>query len=67
MHDLEAQCGWGTKNCATWKIEKAVHYFVQADRVTMEKGKEPQMLEGCLIWDVAQPLDELRHKFLNTF
>ncbi len=46
--------GGGSKDCIAWKVEKAVHYFVHADKVTTDfstdQGKE---LEGCLIWDVA--------------
>ncbi len=29
----------GSKNCIAWKIEKAVHYFVNADKVTTDSGK----------------------------
>ncbi len=40
--------GGGSKDCIAWKVEKAVHYFVHADKVTTdsstEKGKEPQPL-----------------------
>ncbi len=28
----------GSKNCVTWKVEKAVHYFVQADKVTTDSS-----------------------------
>ncbi len=63
--------GGGIKDCVTWKADKAVHYFVHADKVTTDsstdKGKEQQPLEGCLIWDVAQPLYKLHPTFLNTF
>ncbi len=59
------------KNCVAWKVEKAVHYVVHEDSVTtvssVDYGKEPQPLEGCLIWDVAQSLDKLHQKSLNTF
>ncbi len=58
------------KNCVAWKVEKTAHYFVHADKVTADsstdKGKEPRLVEGCLIWDVAQPLYKLHRKFLNT-
>ncbi len=63
--------GGGSKNRVAWKVEKAVHYFVHADEVTKDSstdyGKEPQPLEGCLIWDVVQHLYRLHRKFLNTF
>ncbi len=26
--------GGGSKDCVAWKVEKAVHYFVHADKVT---------------------------------
>ncbi len=26
----------GSKNCVGWKVGKAVHYFVLADKVTMD-------------------------------
>ncbi len=43
--------GESSKNCVAWKVEKAVHYFVHADKVTTDSstnyGKEP--LKGCLI------------------
>ncbi len=55
--------GGTAKNCVAWKVEKAVHYFEHADKVTTES----QPLEGCLIWVVAQPLNKLHRKFLNTF
>ncbi len=32
--------GGGSKNCATWKVEKAVHYFVNADRVTTDSSTD---------------------------
>ncbi len=59
----------GSKDCVSWKVEKAVYYFVLADKVTADShlGKKPQSLEGCLIWDVAQPRYNLQRKFLNTF
>ncbi len=62
----------GSKNCFAWKVEKAVHNLVHADTVTTDSstnyGKEPQPLEGCLIWDVAQPLyKHHHHRFLNNF
>ncbi len=61
----------GSKNCVAWKVEKAVHYFVHAGKVTTDSstdyGKELQPLVRCLIWDVAQPFYELHRKFLNTF
>ncbi len=43
--------GGSSKCCVAWKVEKAVHNFVHADKVTMDSstGKEPQPLEGCLI------------------
>ncbi len=63
--------GGGSKDYVAWKVEKAVHYFVHADKVTTDsstdKGKKPQPLEGCLVWDVAQPLHKPQRKFLNTF
>ncbi len=47
--------GGGSKDCVTWKVEKAVRYFVHADKVTTDSstdyGKEPEPLETCLIWD----------------
>ncbi len=62
--------GGGSSNCVKWKIEKAVYYFVHAEKATTDastdKEKEPQPLEGCLIWDVAQPLYKLHRQFLNT-
>ncbi len=61
----------GSKNCVVRKVEKAVPYFVLADKVTTDsstdQGKEPQPLESGLIWDVVQPLYKLHRKFLNTF
>ncbi len=46
--------GGGSKDCVAWKVEKAVHYFILADEVTMDSstdlGKEPQPLEDCLIY-----------------
>ncbi len=63
--------GGGSKNGVAWKVKKAVHFFVHSDEVTMgsstDKGKEPQPLEGCLVWDVAQPLYKPHRKFLNIF
>ncbi len=36
-----------------------MHYFIHADKFTTDSstdyGKEPQPLEGCLIYDVAPP------------
>ncbi len=41
--------GGSSKNCVGWKVEKAVHYFVHADKVATDsftdKVKEPQPLE----------------------
>ncbi len=60
--------GGGSKNCVSWKFEKAVHDFVHADKESStNKGKEPQALEGCLILNVAQPLNKLHRMFLDTF
>ncbi len=28
----------GSKNCVAWKVEKAVHYFVHADKVTTDSS-----------------------------
>ncbi len=46
--------GGGSKDCVARKIEKAVHCFILADKVTTESstdlGKEPQPLEDCLIY-----------------
>ncbi len=28
--------GGGSKDCVTWKVEEAVHYFVHADKVTTD-------------------------------
>ncbi len=63
--------GGGSKDCVTWKVEEAMHNFVHADKVTTDSstdwGKKLQPLEGCLVWDVAQPLYKLYREFLNTF
>ncbi len=63
--------GGGSKDCVAWKVEKAVHYFVHAGNGNTDSstdyGKEPQLLEGCLIWDVAHFLYKLQRKILNTF
>ncbi len=76
LGDLESMtskpnAGGGSKDCIAWKVEKAVHYFVHADKVTtdcsMDKAKEPQPLSGCLILDQAQTLYKFQCKFLNTF
>ncbi len=57
----------GSKNCVLCNVEKAVHYFVRTHKVTTDsstdQGKELQPLEGCLIWDVAQPFYNF-HLFL---
>ncbi len=55
----------GSKDCAAWKVEKAVHYFVNSDKGATDSSTRP--LKGCLTWDVAQPLYNLQRKFLNTF
>ncbi len=39
-YDLEAQCGWGSKNCVTWKVEEAFHNFVHADKVTIDSSTD---------------------------
>ncbi len=48
----KSKAGGGSKDCITWKVEEAVHYFVQADKVITDSptdyGKEP--LEGCLLY-----------------
>ncbi len=40
--------GGGSKDCVAWKVEKAVHYFVHAGKVTTDSfsdyGKEPTHL-----------------------
>ncbi len=63
--------GGGSEDCVTWKVEEAVHYFLHANKVTTDsstdKGKKLQPLEGCLVWDVAQPLYTLHRELLNTF
>ncbi len=68
---LKPTAGGGSKDCVARKVEKAVLYFVHADKVTTDSstdnGKEPQPLEGCLVWDVARPLYKLHREFLNTF
>ncbi len=30
--------GGGSKDCVAWKVEKAVHYFVHADKVIKESS-----------------------------
>ncbi len=30
--------GGGSKNCVIWKVEKAVHYIVNADKVTTDSS-----------------------------
>ncbi len=61
------KAGGRSKMCVAWKVEKAMHYFVQTDNVTTDsstdKEKERQPLNGCLIWDVAQPFNKLHRKF----
>ncbi len=61
----------GSKNCVASKLEKAVRNFVHAAKDTTDpstdKGKEPQPLEGCLIWDVALLLYNFHRRFLNTY
>ncbi len=32
--------GMGSKNCVGWKVEKAVHYFIHADKVTMDSSTD---------------------------
>ncbi len=32
--------GWGSKDCATWEVEEAVHYFVHANKVTTDSPAE---------------------------
>ncbi len=32
--------GGGSKDCIAWKIEKAVHYSVHADKVTMDSSTD---------------------------
>ncbi len=63
--------GGGSKDCVAWKVGKAMHNFVHTDKVTMDSstdlGKEPQPLEGCLTWDLAQPLYNFHRKFLDPF
>ncbi len=65
---LKSNAGGGNKDCVTWEVEEVVQNFVHADKVTTDssadKGKK---LEGCLVWDVAQPLHKLHRKFLNIF
>ncbi len=45
--------GGGSQNCATWKIEKAMHYFVHTSKAntdySTDYGEKPQPLES---WDV---------------
>ncbi len=31
---------WGSKNCVAWKVEKVVHYFVHADKVTTDSSTD---------------------------
>ncbi len=48
------KAGGGSKDCVAWKVEKAVLYFVHADKVTTDSSTDQgKNLEGCLIWDVA--------------
>ncbi len=43
-----------------------VHNFVHADKITTnsstDQRKELEPLEGCLVWDVAQPLYKLHRE-----
>ncbi len=39
-YDFEAQCGWGSKDCVTWKVEEAVHNFVHADKVPTDSSTD---------------------------
>ncbi len=32
--------GGGSKNCVTWKVEEAVHYFVHADKVARDSSTD---------------------------
>ncbi len=32
--------GGGSKDCVAWKVEKAVHYFVDADKVTADSSTD---------------------------
>ncbi len=55
-YDCEAQSAEGSKSCIAMIFRVTVHYFVRAYMVTMgssmDKGKEPQPLDSCRIWDV---------------
>ncbi len=48
-----------------------MHYFVHADKGTTDsstdQGRKPQLLEDCLIWDVAQLLYKLQRKFSSAW
>ncbi len=61
----------GSRNGIVWKVEKAVHFFVHVDKVTTnfstDWGKVSQLMESCLIWDMAQPLYKLHSSFLSAF
>ncbi len=61
----------GSKNGIVRKVEKAVPFFVHADKVTTifstDWGKVSQLMESCLIWDMAQPFYNLHNRFLSVF
>ncbi len=62
--------GVGSKNSVSWNVKKATHYFEHTGKVTTDSstdyGKEMQPLEGCLTWDMPQPLNKFQRKLLST-
>ncbi len=36
----KSNAGGGNKDCASWKIEEAVHYVVHADKVTTDSSTD---------------------------
>ncbi len=58
------RAGGGSKNCVTWKVEKAVYYTVHINNVIVDSstdtGKYPQPLESCLT-------SHMTLRFLNAF
>ncbi len=59
--------GGGSKDPVAWKIEKAVHYFVHADKVFYGLGKGAAAAGG--LSDVGRGAATLQtsRTFLNTF
>ncbi len=37
---LKLSAGGGSKDCVAWKVEKAEHYFVHADKVTTDSSTD---------------------------